>query len=222
MYAITAATGHFGRHVIDELIAQGVPPADIRAVVRTPANAADLAERGVQVRKADYNEPQALAAALEEVEDLLLISGTDFGNRITQHTNVIEAAAASGVRHIAYTSVLRADSSSNPVAAEHLGTEEVLRTSGIPHTLLRNSWYAEVYLDQLSQFFETGTILGAAGQGRISMAARRDYAEAAAAALSARPTEPVTVYELGGDPVPSPNSPKRSATSREPQFDTAI
>lgn len=49
--AVTGATGHLGRLVVEALLGRGVPAADIVAVVRTPAKAADLADRGVGIRR---------------------------------------------------------------------------------------------------------------------------------------------------------------------------
>ncbi len=196
-YAVTGVTGHFGRHVVEELLSRGVPADDVVAVVRTPGKATELVERGVQVREGDYSRPETLPAALVDVQRLLLVSGTEVGQRVAQHTAVIEAAKANGAERIAYTSVLRADTTTNPVAGDHRGTEEALRTSGVPFTVLRNCWYTEVYTAQLSQYLERGEILGAAGTGKVSAAPRADYAAAAATALLDDAAGDV-VYELGG------------------------
>lgn len=196
-YAVTGATGPFGHHVVEELLSRGVPAADVVAIVRSPAKAAGLADRGVQVREGDYGRPETLPAALEGVQRLLLVSGNELGQRVAQHTAVIDAAKAAGVERIAYTSVLKAGNTTNPVAGEHEGTEQALRASGVPFTLLRNGWYTEVYAGQLPQYLERGEILGAAGDGKVSAAARADYAEAAAAALLADESGDA-VYELGG------------------------
>ncbi|MEU0477640.1 SDR family oxidoreductase [Streptosporangium sp. NPDC006013] len=198
-YAITGATGPLGRLVIDALLAGGVAAADIVAIARTPSKAADLAARGVVVREGDYSRPETLPAALRDVTNLLLISGNEVGRRVPQHTAVIEAARAAGVARIAYTSILRADSTELSLAAEHKATEIALRESGVPFTLLRNGWYTENYTGQLGQYLERGEILGAAGDGRIAAATRADYAAAAAAALTGEGHDNA-VYELGGTP----------------------
>ncbi|WP_127551055.1 SDR family oxidoreductase [Actinoplanes sp. OR16] len=195
--AVTGATGHLGRLVVDALIARGAAPGDIVAAVRDTAKAADLAALGVQVRHADYDTPSTLAAALAGVDRLLLISGNAVGQRVPQHTAVIEAAVSSGVGFIAYTSILRADSSPIGLAPEHLATEQVIAASGIPFALLRNGWYTENYAGSVAGALHTGTIAGSAGNGRIAAATRADYAEAAAAVLLAGSPG---VYELGGTP----------------------
>jgi NAD(P)H dehydrogenase (quinone) len=196
-YAITGASGQLGRLAVHELLARGVPVADVVAVVRTPSRAADLADRGVQVREADYASPRALGAALDGVDQLLLISSSEAGQRVAHHTNVIQAAKTAGTTRIAYTSILNADNTINPLAGEHQETEQALRAAGVPFTLLRNDWYTENYADQLGQYLEDGEILGAAGRGRISAATRQDYAAAAAAALL-QDDDGNRTYELGG------------------------
>lgn len=195
-YAVTGASGHLGRFAVNELLARGMPAVDIIAVVRSPSKAADLAERGVQVREGDYSRPETLTAALVGVDRLLLVSSSEPGHRVAHHTNVIEAATAAGVSRIAYTSLLDADQSTNPLAGEHRGTEQALRAAGVPFTLLRNGWYTENYTDQLAQYLQRGVILGAAGTGKIAAATRQDYAAAAAVALLQ--DEGNRRYELGG------------------------
>lgn len=198
-YAVTGATGPFGQLVIENLLARGVPATDVVAVVRNPAKAAALAGLGVQVREGDYARPETLTAALAGVRRLLLVSGNEVGQRVHQHTAVIEAAKAAGVERLAYTSVLRADTTSNPLAPEHKATEQVLVSSGLPYTLLRNGWYTENYTGQLDQYVSRGEILGAVGSGKVSAATRADFAAAAAATLTGDGHENA-VYELGGTP----------------------
>ncbi len=206
-YAVTGATGHLGRLVVQELLSRGVPAADVVAIARTPEKAAGLAELGAQVREGDYDRPETLATALVGVQRLLLVSGSEPGARVPQHTAVIDAAKAAGVERIAYTSILNADDTTNPLAGEHQATEQVLRASGLPVTLLRNGWYTENYTARLAEFVERGEIVGATGDGKVSAAPRADFAAAAAAALladdaaadpAADDAAPVVVHELGG------------------------
>ena len=193
---VTGATGHLGRLVVEALLDRGVPGGQIVATGRRTETLADLAERGVVVRRADFDDPASLREAFTGAERLLLVSGSEPGRRIEQHGNAIEAAKAAGVRHIAYTSIVRADTSSLLLAADHRGTEELLAASGVPHTLLRNAWYFENYTPQLPVYLEHG-IVGSVGTARISAAARADYAEAAAAVLTGEGHEGA-IYELGG------------------------
>jgi len=193
MYAVAGASGQLGRLALAELVAR-VGAGQVVALARDPAK---LDEAGVAVRLADYDKPETLAPALAGVERLLLISGNAVGTRVAQHAAVIEAAKASGVKLIAYTSILHADSSTIGLAQEHRETEALLRASGVPFVLLRNGWYNENYTGMLAPSIAHGAIIGAAGEGRIASASRADYAAAAATALvGAKGGE---VYELAGD-----------------------
>lgn len=197
MIAITGATGQLGRLVIQSLL-KTVPAAQIVAAVRSPDKAQDLAALGVQVRKADYTQPDTLDAALKGVQKLLLISSSEVGQRTAQHKAVIDAAQRAQVQLLAYTSVLRADSSPLGLAAEHVETEKLLRASGLPVVVLRNGWYTENYTASVPAALAHGAVLGAASHGRIASAARADYADAAAAVLATE-GQAGKVYELAGD-----------------------
>ncbi|BBN94847.1 NmrA family transcriptional regulator [Deinococcus grandis] len=194
--AVTGATGQLGRLTLQALLDRGVPAGNLVALVRDPAKAADLAAQGVQVRQADYKQPETLRAALNGVNRLLLVSSNDFDDRVGQHRNVINAARDAGVGLIAYTSILNADRSEMILAGDHKATEALLRDSGVPFTLLRNGWYTENY--DLKGAVKNGAILGAAGTHALNPAPRRDYAEAAAAVLSTDGHAGQT-YELAGD-----------------------
>ncbi|UIL53115.1 MULTISPECIES: SDR family oxidoreductase [Pantoea] len=197
MFAVTGATGQLGRLVIDALLKK-VPAGDIVAAVRTPAKAADLAAQGVVVRQADYSQPETLVAAFAGVDKLLLISGSEVGQREAQHKAVIEAARTAGVGFIAYTSLLHADSSPLGLGVEHRATEALLQASGVPFALLRNGWYSENYAASIAPALAHHAFIGAAGEGRIASAARQDYADAAAEVL-VRDNQAGKVYELAGD-----------------------
>ncbi|APA69199.1 SDR family oxidoreductase [Janthinobacterium sp. 1_2014MBL_MicDiv] len=196
MIVITGATGKLGQHVIASLL-KSIPAGNIIAAVRNPAKAASLAAQGVQVRQADYNDGASLDAAFQGATKILLISSSEVGQRAQQHQNVIEAARRAGVALLAYTSVLRADTSPLGLAAEHVVTEAAIRASGLPYSFLRNGWYLENHTEHLAPVLEHGVVLGAAQQGRFSSAARADYAAAAAAVLTAQ--QPQAIYELAGD-----------------------
>lgn len=197
MYAITGATGQLGRLVIDELL-RTLPADRIVAAVRDPAKAEDLAALGIQMRQADYDRPDTLGAALQGVRRVLLISSDAVGVRACQHQAVIDAAKAAGVELLAYTSILHADTTPARLAAEHKATEEAIAASSIPAALLRNGWYMENHLMALQPALEHGTMVGAAGEGRFSSAARADFAAGAAAVLTAD-GQAGRIYELAGD-----------------------
>ncbi|MBG7701889.1 SDR family oxidoreductase [Streptomyces sp. MC1] len=193
---VTGATGHLGRHVVEQLL-EKVPAAQITAVVRDEAKAADLAARGVKLAVADYNVPETFDGLFAAGDKVLLISGNEFDKgRVGQHTVVIEAAEAAGVALLAYTSA--PGTLTAALADDHRATEQVLLASGLPYSLLRNGWYHENYTENLAPVLEHGAVVAAAGDGRVSSAARADYAAAAVAVLTGEGHENST-YELGGD-----------------------
>ncbi len=191
---VTGATGNLGRLVVRRLT-QKMSPNDLVALVRSPEKARDL---GIPVREFDYDKPQTLSPALAGIDTLLLISANEMGKRAGQHRNVVDAAKQAGVKRIVYTSLLRADQSSIDLAEEHRATEQAIKASGIPYTILRNGWYTENYLGSLGGALASGAILGSAGKGKISTASRADYADAAVAVLTT-PGHEGKIYELAGD-----------------------
>ncbi|MEQ9770742.1 SDR family oxidoreductase [Pectobacterium jejuense] len=197
MIAITGASGQLGRLVIAQLL-EKVPASDIVALVRDVNKVADLSAKGVQVKAADYNQPEALASALQGVDKVLLISSSEVGQRAVQHRNVIDAAVKAGVKLVAYTSLLHADKSPLALAAEHQQTEAFLKASGLPHVLLRNGWYTENYAASIPAALEHGVFIGSAGEGKIASATREDFAAAAVAVLT-QEGQAGKVYELAGD-----------------------
>jgi NAD(P)H dehydrogenase (quinone) len=195
--AITAATGQLGQLVVEDLLKR-VPAEQLVLVVRSPEKAAAFADRGVKVRKAAYDDKDALVGAFTGVDKVLLISGSEVGRRVPQHTAVVEAAAQNSVSHIVYTSAPHADDTPLILAPEHKATEELIRASGIPYTLLRNGWYTENYAQLVAQAASEGSFVTSAGDGRVASAARGDYALAAAVVLTSDGHENKT-YELTGD-----------------------
>lgn len=194
--AITGATGSLGQLVIQSLL-QYTTAANIVALVRNEAKAADLKTKGIEVRYFDYDAPESLLPALKGIDRLLLISANEVGRRTPQHKAVIDAAQQANVPYIAYTSLLHADTSPLGLAQEHRETESLIQASGMKYTFLRNNWYSENHLATLAQIIEMGTLYGAAGEGRISSAARADYAEAAAKVLTSEGHDH-KIYELAG------------------------
>ncbi|WP_062201205.1 SDR family oxidoreductase [Demequina salsinemoris] len=195
-YAVTGASGQLGRKIVHALLDLHISPFDVIALARDTAKVEDLADLGVRTRTADYDEPETLATALEGVDRLVLVSASEPGKRLPQHQAVITAAEAAGVQRIVYTSLLKADDTTNGLAPEHIATEGLLAESPLETTALRNSWYTENYTAQIGSYLERGGIVGAARDGLISAATRQDFAEAAAAAAVADTVKPV--YELGG------------------------
>ncbi len=195
--AVTGATGHLGALVIEHLLTT-TSPGDLVAVVRNPDKAAALSGRGVRVRQADYGDPAALRAALDGVDTLLFVSSSEVGQRVEQHRNVIDAAVAAGVGRVVYTSAPRATTNRLVLAPDHKFTEECLTASGLPYTIVRNNWYTENYAGLVDAARRTGTVVAAAGEGRVASASRDDFAAAAAVVLTGD-GHAGRIYELGGD-----------------------
>ncbi|MFC9651829.1 SDR family oxidoreductase [Streptomyces sp. NPDC056937] len=195
---VTGATGHLGRLVVESLLADGVPADGIAAVVRNKEKAAGLVARGVEPRVADYSRPETLTDAFRAGDRVLLISGSEVGQRVPQHAAVIDAARAAGVAQLAYTGILGGPDADFELAAEHKATERLILDSGLPYTFLRNGWYTENYTGNLAPVLEHDAVVAAAGEGRIAAASRADYAAAAAAVLTGE-GHLNRAYELSGD-----------------------
>ena len=192
---VTGATGNLGRLVIASLLERGADPQSIVAGARDTAKAADL---GVRVVHLDYTDPESVATAVEGVDTVVLISGSEVGQRVAQHRAVIEAAKAAGVTKLVYTSAPKATTSDLVLAPEHKATEELIAAAAVPAVILRNNWYTENYAADLARAAETGVLTSGTGDGRVASASRKDFADAAAA-VALEDGHLGEVYELGGD-----------------------
>lgn len=199
---VTGASGKFGRAVIGHLLTTyAVPAKQIIATTRKPETLADLSAKGVTVRAADFDDEAGLAKAFEGATRVLIVS-TDAldrpGRRLEQHLRAVAAAKAAGVKHIAYTSMMHPDAES-PIgfAADHRGTEEAIKASGISHTILRNAWYMENLTMSLPSALASGQWYVASGKGTTAHAARDDQARTAASVLASG-TNDNAVYNVTG------------------------
>lgn len=195
---VTGATGHLGRLTVQALLERGVDRGEIVAAGRNPERLASLESEGITAVAIDFSDIETLRATFKGADKVLLVSGNEVGQRVTQHHNVIRAAGEAAVDLLVYTSAPHADSTSLQLAVEHRATEESLQASGVPFAILRNGWYFENYTAQIPMYLQQGRIVGAAGDGKIGAAARSDYAAAAAAVLTAD-GHAGAVYELAGD-----------------------
>ncbi|WP_315987016.1 NAD(P)H-binding protein [Actinomadura sp. HBU206391] len=196
--AVTGVTGNLGRIVIEDLFTR-VGPAHLIAVARTPGKAADLTERGLEVRHGDYDDAGSLDRALAGVRTLLLVSSPDLapGVRVAQHRTVIAAAARAGVRRLVYTSGIGAGDG-QAFAGDHTATERALGESGLSYTVLRNALYSEAFIGTaLAQASRTGEVTSATEGRTLNTARLRDLALAASAALTGAEHDNAT-YELRG------------------------
>jgi NAD(P)H dehydrogenase (quinone) len=195
--AITGAAGQLGRRTAQRVL-ELAPAAELVLVTRRPEAVAELAEAGAIVRHGDFDDPPSLAGAFDGCERVLLISTDVLGNRVAQHTAAIDAAAASGVRHVLYTSGLNAGAALPLVVSpEHHGTEQAIRDRGLHLTALRNGLYAEFQVGAAARAAASGTLVHNSGDGRTAYVSREDCAAAAAAVLTTAGHEDST-YDITG------------------------
>ncbi|MCZ4299824.1 SDR family oxidoreductase [Microbacterium oxydans] len=192
---VTGATGNLGRLIIDSLLERGADPQSIVAGARDTTKVADPRVRSVHL---DYTDAASVAAAVDGVDTVILVSGSEVGQRVPQHRTVIDAAKAAGVTKFVYTSAPKATSSDLVLAPEHKATEELIDAAGLPAVILRNNWYTENYAADLARAAETGVLTAGTGDGLVASASRRDFAEAAAV-VALEDGHIGEVYELGGD-----------------------
>ena len=210
--AICGAAGKMGQQVIEQLLkrintnttdannisANNSSANNIVVIARHAQTSERIESNDIEVRHADYLDVSSLQVALSGIDQILLISSSEVGTLAEPHFNVIAAAQRAGIKHFVYTSLLHADQSGIAMAQEHLLTEQALFKSGLTYTILRNGWYTENYTANLKTVLDSGTLIGAAGDGKISSALMSEYAEAAAIVLTTHAHEN-KVYELAGD-----------------------
>lgn len=184
MILVTGATGHLGTAVINHLL-QKISAERIVALVRDESKASALKEKGVDIRIGNYDDRDSLDTAMQGIEKVLLIAGTDEENRLRQHQNVVDSAKKSGVQCIAYTSRNLKDRNTlaNKLMKGHFQTEDCIKASGLSYVLFRNV----LYMDTIPQFvgekvFDTGINLPT-DRGRVPFALRSEMGEAIANVL---------------------------------------
>jgi NAD(P)H dehydrogenase (quinone) len=195
---VTAASGQLGRLVVDSLLARGAAPETIVATARDTSKLEHLAARGIRTAELDYARPETIASALDGVDTVLLVSGSEPGNRVALHRNVIDAAKAAGVSKLVYTSAPQATTADFVLAPDHKATEEAIAASGIPAVIVRNNWYTENYAADVARAASTGVIAASVADGRVASATRADFADGAAVVLL-DDGHLGQVYEFGGD-----------------------
>ncbi|HTJ31913.1 MAG TPA: NAD(P)H-binding protein [Dactylosporangium sp.] len=200
MIIVTGATGQLGRQIVERLLDR-VPAEGIGVSVRDPGRAADLAARGVRVRRGDFADPETLAESFAGAEQVLVVSVDQTGpTAIACHTAAIDAARAAGAKRILYTSHQgAAPSSAFAPMPDHAATEHHLAGTGVAYTALRNGFYAGTIAHLLGRALETGELIAPA-DGPVSWTAHADLAEATAAILANPletdgPTPPLTASE---------------------------
>ncbi|MDI3288244.1 SDR family oxidoreductase [Polyangium sp. 15x6] len=181
---VTGASGHLGRRVLELLLEQKVGP--IVATTRTPDSLKDFVAKGVEVRRADFDDETSLAETFRGVGRALLISTDSLdrpGRRLAQQKAAVRAFEAAGVEHVVYTSLPNPVGSPILIAEDHAGTEAALAGSRLDFTILRNNLYTDMLFVWLPPALASGKLVDARGDGAIAWVTRDDCARAAAAAL---------------------------------------
>ena len=195
--AITGAAGQLGR-LTAQLVLDRAPADELVLVTRRPDELSDLTAAGAIVRHGDFDQPDALPQAFAGVDRLLLISAAEVGQRVRQHTGAVAAAAAAGVGHVIYTSIVNAGSELPLVVShEHGATEHAIRDHGLRWTALRNGLYAEFQVAAAARAAASGTLVHNSGDGATAYVSREDCAAAAAAVLTTDGHEDVA-YDITG------------------------
>ncbi|MBR5684201.1 MAG: NmrA family NAD(P)-binding protein [Ruminococcus sp.] len=160
---ITGAAGGYGSYAIN-FLKEFAPNDNIIALVRDNGKKADLEAKGFEVRVADYSDLSGMTKAMEGVDRLLFVSVPVFDLQ----KNVVEAAKASGVKYIAYTSICEPQYHKFGLEINHKQTEELIRQTGIPHTFLRNGWYLEMMMPYLEASAKMGAFPYYAGDAKVA------------------------------------------------------
>ncbi|PKA44097.1 SDR family oxidoreductase [Rhizobium sullae] len=201
---VTAASGYLGRKTLQHLLKRR-PASDLIGLARDPQKAADLAAQGIEIRKGDYFDYDSLLNAFADVEKLMLISCAPFTDRNTQHYNAITAARQAGVKHVAYTAIIRREGSNfnlSECTAPDIFAEQTLKASGLTYTIVRQPAFLETFQFQFGdKVYEKGLRVPA-GDGKQAPASREDIAEAQAVVLTEEGHDNKT-YSLTGEPAVS-------------------
>lgn len=195
MILVTGANGHLGTQTIDFLLKKN-PNAEIAGLVRSEEKGAGLKEKGVELRIGDYTDYASIEKAIQGIDTLLLISSSTLQGRTEQHKNVIETAKKAGVKQIFYTSLLQADKGLSPLSADHTETEKMIKDSGIPYTIYRNTFYMEFLPLFLGDALETDQWSFPSSGKAINLALRSEMAEALANTLIQPESHKNKVYEI--------------------------
>lgn len=198
MILITGATGHLGSALI-EFLGKKSPDLKPAALVRSEEKGNALRRITSELRMGDYFNYSSMQKAMQGVDTLMFISSGDLKERVSQHTNVVNAAKEAGVKQIIYTSILNAPAlSGNALGADHYATEQMIISSGIPYTFFRNTFYAEVIPMLIGNAVESGQWYYSSGGKKMNLAFRTDIAEALANVLISPDKHKSMIYEIVG------------------------
>src|SRR5262245_17219186 len=194
MICITGANGTLSSEVIRQLERQHIP---FRGAYSSEQAAQSALARGIEAVTIDYNQPATLRTAFEGCHHVFLL-GPNAVNQIELEMNAVDAARATGVRHIVKQSVMGAAEEAYSLANIHRPVEKAIETSGMASTFLRPNSFMQNVVTFMAPTIRTESVFySASGQARISHIDVRDIAAVAVAALTTEGHEGQT-YTLTG------------------------
>ena len=200
---ITGAAGKTGKAVLRALTKDGQP---VKALVFRSAQIQEVEELGAKdILAGDMRDPDLLKKALKGVDVVYHICPNVNAHEITIGEKIIAVAAAAGISHFAYHSVLHPQVEAMPHHWKKMRVEERLFKSGLPYTILQPAAYMQNLLANWDTVYKTGKyIVPYAVESRISMVDLEDVALAAALVLQEaspkkdHPSHHGATYELVG------------------------
>ncbi|MDQ6864544.1 MAG: SDR family oxidoreductase [Thermoproteota archaeon] len=179
---VTGATGTVGSEVVKQLTSS----SSHHEVVRAGVHSQDKADRfrrdnqEVEIVQIDYNRPETIANALNNVDKLFLLTLPAL-NMTEISSNFVIEAKKNGVQSIVKLSVMGADEEPGLVIGRlHRQAEKIIEESGIPYTFLRPNGFMQNFLNYYGQSIKTqGAFYNPAGDGKLGLVDVRDIAAVA-------------------------------------------
>lgn len=193
MILVTAANGNQGKLLVPKLLAAGL---DVRAVVRTEASAAVLRARGVgDVIVGDISDPDVLRAVIRGVEKVYHVGPTLHPREREMGIMLVDAAAAEGVEHFVFSSVLHSIVTELVQHEIKRDVEEHLLASDLEFTILQPSNYMLPL--KVKPAFDRGVFeLSWSLERRQSLVDLNDVTDVAVMALTDSARHAAATYEL--------------------------
>jgi uncharacterized protein YbjT (DUF2867 family) len=194
---VTGATGNVGREVVRELAALGatVRGTTARAAVIDEAEARRVPAGQAETARFDFLDPATFPAAFDGVDRLFLMRPPAISNIQRDMQPAIDYAAAHGVRHVVFLSLLGVER--NP-AVPHAKIEKLVMASGMDWTMLRCGFFMQnLDTTHRADLVEADDIFVPAGGGRTAFIDARDIGAVAARVLT-EPGHENQAYTLTG------------------------
>jgi uncharacterized protein YbjT (DUF2867 family) len=175
---VTGATGNTGSGLVPALRSAGV---DVRAFVRDESKAQPLKDMGVEIVVGDLDQPETIDPAVEGVDKIYLLTWNG-PTQAQQAENVIKAAKRAGNPHIVRHSMWGSEKSR--IIQQGDQVEEAVKSSGLPWTLLKPTFYMQNTMMAAQTIASDGAIYWDMKDGKLGMIDVRDIVDAALAVLT--------------------------------------